>query len=559
MKALLWPCLAAGAFAACSNDPETAPPPECPIRCSDDLQQIVDCKDNVVEECGATATCDVSKNSCMSVCAAAEANHSPIGCDYYAVHMDTYRPYHCFAVFIANTWSTPAKLTVEYPGVTLSAADFTMLPSGSGQSLSYAPYNAATGLQPGQVAVMFLSGGTAPAPAPPCPAPAAVPNANKIGTAVASAFHITSDVPVVAYQISPYGAGTAGVTAATLLLPSSAWGMSYVAVNSAPATQGSGNPSLNIIAREDDTVATIMPVAPVVGGGGVPAAAAGQPLALSLKRGQHAQITQINELTGSVVTANKPIGFMAGQTCMFMPVTGTTYGYCDHAEQMLPPTRALGNRYVGVMYRPRVITEAATFWRLVGVVDGTKLAWSSDVGGPMTLNKGQSVMFETGIPFVVTSQDKEHPFMLFTYMTGSQYVSDGYGDPDFVLGVPPEQYLKEYVFFADPTYPETDLVIVRARGEDQQFHDVMLDCLGAVTGWRPVGTDFEFARVDLTTGNFEPIGNCSTGRHEIRSEAPFGLWVWGWGTPNTTIDTKNVSYGYPAGMNLARINDVVIN
>ena len=57
-----------------------------------------------------------------------------------------------------------------------------------------------------------------------------------------------------------------------------------------------------------------------------------------------------------------------------------------------------------------------------------------------------------------------HPFMLFTYMSGSQWTMlqhSGYGDPDFVLSVPPQQYLNDYVFFTDPTYPETNLVIVR--------------------------------------------------------------------------------------------------
>ena len=247
--------------------------------------------------------------------------------------------------------------------------------------------------------------------------------------------------------------------------------------------------------------------------------------------------------------------FMAGQTCMNMPSTAF---YCDHGEQMIPPTRALGHRYVGVMYRPRVASETSTFWRVVGAVDGTELTWSTDVAGPSTLSKGQSVMFETGTPFVVSSQDKDHPFMLFTYMTGSQYVSDGYGDPDFVLSVPPEQYLKQYVFFTDPTYPETNLVLVRARAADQAFKDVTLDCHGTVPGWQPVGTDHEYARVDLVTGNFMPVGTCATGRHEISSSAPFGLWVWGWGTPLTTTFTKNVSYGYPGGMNVAPINNALI-
>src|SRR4029077_2266489 len=136
-----------------------------------------------------------------------------------------------------------------------------------------------------------------------------------------------------------------------------------------------------------------------VGGSGVAATAAGGSLNITLNAGQHAQITQPAELTGSIVTANKPIGFMAGQNCMNMPV-GTTY--CDHGEQMVPPVHAQSNQYVGVMYRPRVAAETSTFWRIVGAVDGTTLTWSSPVGGPATLAKGQAVTFQTGTPFIVS-------------------------------------------------------------------------------------------------------------------------------------------------------------
>jgi hypothetical protein len=573
MKSLLWLCFAAGALAACGPSPQSKPDagdddagidaPACEQRCSEDQRQVLDCRGNVVETCAGADACDIASNTCTNACAAAESSHRSIGCDYYAVHMDTYQPKYCFAMFVANTWTSPAKISVTYDGTPLTVESFTRLPVGSGPGLTYTPYNAATGLPPGEVAVLFLGGGNTTNTAAQCPVTAAVPTSSMIGTGINKAFHVTTDVPVVAYQISPYGGGSVAVTGASLLLPASAWDTKYVAVNAAPTTEQAGKPSLNIIAREDGTTTTIVPTSAVVGGGGIPATLAGQPLTITLSRGQHAQITQDGELTGSVVTSNKPIGFMAGHTCMNIPTTGS---FCDHGEQMIPPTRALGHRYVGVMYRPRVANETATSWRMVGAVDGTQLTWSTDVGGPATLRKGESVTFQTGTPFFVSSQDKDHPFMLFTYMTGSSAISppttnEGYGDPDFVLSVPPEQYLKQYVFFADPTYPETNLVVVRARGADQQFHDVTLDCLGKITGWQAVSSGYEYARVDLVTGNFAPVGTCATGRHEISSDAPFGLWVWGWGTPltGTTPTTKYVSYGYPGGMNVSPINDVVIN
>jgi hypothetical protein len=34
--------------------------------------------------------------------------------------------------------------------------------------------------------------------------------------------------------------------------------------------------------------------------------------------------------------------------------------------------------------------------------------------------------------------------------------------------------------------------------------------------------------------------------------------VWGWGTPETNPTTAGVSYGYPGGMNVQPINQVVI-
>ena len=155
--------------------------------------------------------------------------------------------------------------------------------------------------------------------------------------------------------------------------------------------------------------------------------------------------------------------------------------------------------------------------------------------------------------------------MLFTYMSGSTWKPgmEGYGDADFVISVPPQQYMSSYVFFADPTYPETNLVIVRAKDQKGMFHDVNLDCAGALKGWQAIG-EYEWTRTDLITGNFQNVGNCSTGRHEIKTDGGrFGLWVWGWGTPLTGMPpagvfTENVSYGYPGGMNVQPINQIVI-
>jgi len=524
----------------------------CYDTCSPNLGSIVDCNGKVVQTCAAGSECDTTQIACISACQAAIDNRQYAGCEFYATAMDQYEAGTCFAAFVANTWTSASHLTVTYAGNTLPIATFARIPSGTGTAITYGTYDPTTGLAPGQVAILFLAGGGSGSPVP-CPTgvTTAMPTGAQIiqASGLGNSFQITSDVPVVSYEINPYGGGSAAVTGASLLLPTSTWDVNYIGVTVTPFDLY--GPSMNIIASKNATSVTITPVVAIAGGGGLAAGAANTPYTFTLNAGQMAQFTQNADLNGSTITATQPIGLMAGQPCMRFPIG---VAYCDHGEQMIPPTKAMGTQYVGVMHRPRVTGDAG-LWHLIGAANGTTLTWSSNVGGPATLNAGQSVDFTTATPFVVSSQDGQHPFMLFQYMSGSQWSTlsntSGYGDPDFVLDVPPSQFLNDYVFFTDVTYPETNLVVVRAAGGA----DVTLDCLGTLTGWTTVG-NFEWTRADLSTGNFTAVGSCNNGRHEMKSTGNFGLWVWGWGTPLTTTFTANVSYGYPAGMNVQKVNDL---
>jgi hypothetical protein len=89
------------------------------------------------------------------------------------------------------------------------------------------------------------------------------------------------------------------------------------------------------------------------------------------------------------------------------------------------------------------------------------------------------------------------------------------------------------------------------------FVDVQLDCAGTLGGWQPVG-DYEYTRIDLVTGDFQDVGGCSNGQHEMQSDAPFGVTVWGWGGYSVAFYTGYVSYAYPAGASIKPINDVIV-
>lgn len=553
-----------GTIEAPATPDASAPGPGfCPVTCSADKRSVIDqCNTGNAVACSPTQEC--LDGRCVDACKSAEEGKASIGCDYYAVMMDIIPQGigSCFVAFVTNTFSAPAHLTATFMNKPVELGTFAKLPVGEGRSIDYQPYDPVKGLAPGQVAILFLAnfGGVK------CPVPAArAAGAWVHGSGFGNAFRIQTDVPVVAFQMLPYGGGGAAMTGASLLLPTSAWGSNYVAANAYPALGSGGYPSLDLVAMDDDTAIQITPRADVIGLEGLfPGAKAGVPTTYTLNKGEVLQLTQQEELTGSPLISNKPFGLFGGHMCMNVPVDN---GYCDHAEQQIAPVQALGNEYVATPHRARQSGTAEQYlWRIVGAADGTKLTYDPPVPGPATLDLGSYTQFTSDGPFVVKSQDDKHPFMLFAYMTGGQSHA-AYGDPDFVRVVPPSQYLDRYVFFTDPTYPETSLVVTRKKTATG-FEDVNLDCAGKLEGWIPLSADYEMTRTDLVRHDFEKQGKCDNGVREMSSKGTFGLTVWGWGTPETSKGvcdentpqqdfTCYVSYGYPAGERVKQVNDVV--
>jgi hypothetical protein len=544
--------------------------------CSSDLHSLVDCDGHVISTCPADQGC--TPTGCVDACAAAVANQSNVGCEYFAVDPDVVfdGAGACYAAYIVNTWTTPVTITADYDGMTLDPSTFGVIPTGSGQSITYTPIQNAQ-IPAGQVAILFLNR----FPGLPtflqvnCPAgitPAITSkDAATHGTSTGHAFHLTASAPVVAYDIFPYGGGASAMTSATMLLPTSAWDTNYVAVD-AFGSNPIDAPFVEIVAQSDNTMVTINPTSDIAAAGGVAGTTKGTPQTYTVNKGEVLQFTQANSLAGSVIQSTAPIGVWGGQSAISIEAC------CDDtAHQQIPPVRAMGHEYAAVRYRNRYDgIEESPPWRMVGAVNGTQLTYEPKApkGAPATLDLGQVAQFDAAGPFLVYSQDADHPFYMSAHMTGGALYDpatndpnatpDGRGDAEFVNIVPPAEFLTSYVFFTDPTYPETNLVVIRAKG-GKGFSDVILDCAGPLSGWQPIGTSgqYEYTRTDLVRHNFAPQGNCNTGRHEIKSDSPFGLTIWGWGSADTGqmfmgFYSQYVSYAYPAGAGVQAINTVVI-
>lgn len=526
--------------------------------CSGDLHDILDCSNNVVTHCQPPDACGPAGVCVNDACAAATAAGSTMGCEFYSVvpGPEPISRGSCFAALVANTWGSPVTIHVDYDGQPLDVGTIARKPMGSGSSLSYVPLTNGQ-LGAGEIAILFLSqrvpgGSFAFASCPTGITPGLTTDPAITGTGLGKAFHITTDVPVVAYDMYPYGGAASYVASATLLVPTGAWGTNYVAADGYAEDPSVGDPPfLQIVAAADDTHVTIKPSAAVVGGTGVMATGAGQPATYTLGRGQVLQLMQDAELAGSAISSDLPVSVWGGASCMNIPVG--VYA-CDSGHQQLLPVSAMGHRYVAVRYRDRTAgANESPPWTLVGAVDGTTLTYdpAPPAGAPATLVSGQMVRFPAGSPFTVSSQDDAHPFYLAGHMTGHDAIGGFIGDAETVNVVTPDQFLASYVFITDPTYANAHLIFVRRLAQDGSFKDVTVDCAGTLGGWQPVGSggQYQYTRVDLIA-NGAPQGTCDNGVHSAISAEPFGLTVWGWDTA--------VSYAYPAGMSTVPINTVVV-
>jgi hypothetical protein len=563
------------------------------LGCSGDLRSVVNAAGDVVVTCPADEGC--ASGACIDACAAAAKSRGSLGCDYWLATPVTYdvevgQGEPCFGMFVANTWPTAAVVSVSYAGEAYEPTTFAHVPGPSAPAGW--PALGASGIPESNVAVLYLSG------APDvqfheiagdvlsCPGATATGDSTAPvwttaaggGTGKYEGFHVTTSVPVTAYDIFPFGGATSFFPGAELLYPSSAWGTNYV-VLATPA--GTASPSrlkyVDILAYEDGTSVTFSPSVDLPGGGGYPAVAAKTSTTFTLNAGEYAHwetAAASNDLAGSIVLANNPVSVAAGDDFFRLQPFSEPGGEATHVQ--IAPTSALGHDYAVSPYTTRRadLEEESIFYRIVGIVDGTTLTFDPpEPDAPSTTGQAQVSDFQVVGAFRVTSQDANHPFSIAEVMStgnlnfdGGTYRKDcatitvsGFpltcGDEDFIPLVPPAQFLSRYVFFTDPTYSTTTLDLVRVK-QAGSFADVTVDCLGAVTGWEPIGTsgDYEYARTDLLRavppGTSPDGGRCTNGRHEATSTSPFGLVVHG-------LDTY-ASYGYPAGGNAAVLSGVVV-
>jgi hypothetical protein len=80
---------------------------------------------------------------------------------------------------------------------------------------------------------------------------------------------VTADVPVSAYDIYPFGGADSYTPSATLLMPTTAWGTSYLAIVPPQGTAPNNGRWMQILASADQTTVQMVPKAALPTGPGV--------------------------------------------------------------------------------------------------------------------------------------------------------------------------------------------------------------------------------------------------------------------------------------------------
>lgn len=424
---------------------------------------------------------------CTALCVLAELSPRSTGCSFFAHTMDNYYPVDNDSVIVGNTHPTlPA------------AVQLYLQTDGAEQ-----PVGAAKLVAPGAVEEFLLTEDE-------------IESASELRPN--GAYRISSDIPIVAYQHAPRGAQL--TNDASMLLPEPALARNYVIASAREGTLHKNHASyFVVIAAEDDTTVTWNPPVATLAGTGVPGVLAGGQGKVTLDRLATLQVSAAFtvDLTGTYVSADKPIWVMGASACVSEPVGSYT---CDHIEEQMLPIDYWGQTYVAA-HAPKRGNEKYR-WRVFGGEDGVEITTTPDqTGGPFTLMKGEYKVITATDHFVMTGTGA---FMPVQYLE-SQTAGAGTGDPSIVQMIPVEQFLDRYVFATGVGYTKTYVQVIRKVGGA----DVTVD--GDLVGNYVKIGDYELSDVTIAEGS-----------HLAESAGPFAIINIGY--------TDFTSYAYPGGMKL---------
>jgi hypothetical protein len=364
--------------------------------------------------------------------------------------------------------------------------------------------------------------------------PAVVLTANE--TVEAKGIHVTALAPVSVHVVSENITSAEGY----LALPTFALGTNYYVMSFASARYAGSE--FAVVATQNSTTVTINPTA-----AGTPDAAgvtkpAGTPFTVLLNTGETYQYTNPAnaDMTGTLVTSDKPIAVFSGHRCAEVPASGV--GYCDYLVEQLPDVSVWGKTYHTMPFSGR---DRYTV-RVMASQNGTTFTTAPAGLIAGTLNAGQFAdVVLTGTGEFVSN----NPVLVAQFMHG--YADDlaAKGDPSMVLVTPTavsatEKGVTDSTFgvygLAGTVRAYMNVVTESAALANLKLDNVAVD----PTLFNPIGSNSIYSAGTI------PV---SPGLHTLLGSVPYSALVYDFG-----ISWNAVSYAYPVGATLTLPTPVVV-
>ena len=291
-----------------------------------------------------------------------------------------------------------------------------------------------------------------------------------------------------------------------------------------------------VVATENQTYVTITPTASINGRGNT------EQFIVTLDKGEvflgaardsERTLRAGRDLTGTRISANRPVGVYAGQQRTNIP-WNETIGR-DHLVEQLPPLKFWDSAAVATPhYQIEKTLPDSNVVRVLAAYDNTSITINGE--NVATLNAGQVYeklllegMYIQGSQPILVGQ-LHHSSVPAAFL---MQANDSIGDPFMAIAQGVHQYQSFYAVerfeSKDFWYHYANLSITRSGLENLTIDGTIIP-EEIYTSFIPIpGTDYLYAQLNLFPGY-----------HTFASTEPFGLMLYGYGPYN--------SYGFPAGM-----------
>ncbi|MBS1560503.1 MAG: IgGFc-binding protein [Bacteroidetes bacterium] len=245
-----------------------------------------------------------------------------------------------------------------------------------------------------------------------------------------------------------------------------------------------------------------------------------------------------DDLTGSRVSATKPVAVIAGVVRTELPRLDENNASRDCLIEQMPPTSTWGLNSIIIPPKP------ANDQQLMGPTDGPRYRIiAAENNTSITINATQRLTLSSGQYYEgILSDPKvveaDKPILVASYLRTSQRAGAANGDPSMFLNPPTEQFLNTYtVINIEPDdrspYYTQHLITLIVRTADTNA--VRIDGIQPASTFVPVaGTSYSYTHVSVQRGP-----------HTLTCPTGFGVYIYGYGVAE--------SYGYIGGMAFERL------